>query len=85
MIKIVVEKTMVFLSQICIKVILSNPQNKATLKHTTHAVSVLSLQYFYIQAKLSPPKIALVEIMLPKINRQRCWNKNVLGGKFLRD
>ena len=73
-----------FLSQICIKVLLPSPQNETSLNHTTHAISILSYDIFYLQAKVSPQKIALVDIILPNINRRGGgWNKSVVGGKFL--
>jgi len=59
-----------FLSQFRTKVILPSPQKETTLNHTTHAISVLSYGTFHLQAKVSPLKIALVEIILPKINRR---------------
>ena len=76
---------MVFLSQIGIKVILPSPQNETRLNHTAHAISVRSYDTFYLQAKVSPLKIALIEIILPTINRRGGWNKNFLGGKFLKN
>ena len=59
-----------FFSQICIKVILLSAQNEIRLNHTTHAISVLSYDTIYLQAKVSPLKIAFAEIILPKINRR---------------
>ena len=46
-------------------------------------ISVLFYDTFYLQAKVSPLKLALVEIILLKINRRGGWSKNVLGGKFV--
>jgi len=54
------------------------------LNHIRHATSVLSYDTFYLQAKVSPLKIALIEIILPRINRDGDWYMNVLGGKFLK-
>ena len=68
-----------FLSQMCIKVILPRQQNA----HNTRS-TFFSYYTFYLQAKVSPPKIALVEITLSKINRRGDWIKNILVGKFLK-
>ena len=65
-----VEKAMVSYHKFCIKVIIPHPQKETWLNHTAHAISVLFFDTFYLQAKLSPLKIALVEIRLHKINRR---------------
>ena len=45
-----------------------------------------SYDTFLLQGKVSPLEIALGEILLPTANRWgRGWNKNVLGGKFLKN
>ena len=62
-----VDKAIVFLSQSCIKVVLPSSQNETMLNHIRHATSVLSYDTFYLQAKVSPLKIALIEIILPRI------------------
>ena len=40
---------------------------KKTLNHTSYAISVLSYDAFYMQAKVYPLKIAFGEIILTKI------------------
>ena len=74
-----------FLSQVCIKVLLPSPQNETTLSHTTHAIGVLFLRYCLLVGQSTSARIALVEVMLPKMNRREGWNKNVLGGEFLKN
>ena len=51
----------------CVKVILPSPQNETMLIHKTQVISAFSYDTFYLQAKLSPLKIALVEIKLPNL------------------
>ena len=45
--------------------------------NTTHAISFLFYDSFYLQAKVSPPNIALGEISHPKMGSQ----KECPGGK----
>ena len=47
-----------------IKVALPSPQNGATLHHTTHGMRVLFLSSLYLEARVSPLKIALGEIQI---------------------
>ena len=70
----------------CIKVILPCPQSEKGGNIQYMRSAYFSYYTFYLQAKVSPLKIAFVEILLPKINRREggCY-KNVLGGKILKN
>ena len=63
------------------------------LNHTIHAIGVLSYDTFYLQAKVTPLKIVLVEIILPKIKKWeleydcpgwKIFDKLIRGGASIR-
>ena len=66
MTKNVVEKAMVFITNFY----QSNIAKSTERKNAEHAISVLSNDTFYLQAKVSLLKIALVEIILPNVHRR---------------
>ena len=59
-----------FLSQMCIKVILPCPQSEKGGNIQYMQSAYFYYYTLYLQAKVSPLKIALVEILLPTINRR---------------
>ena len=81
----VVEKAMFFITNVYQSNI-TKSTDRNRLNHTIHAINIPFLLYFlFAGQKVSPLKIALVKLILPKINRRKGWSKNALSGKFLKN